>query len=137
MTDIRAIHNDADYKWALKEIEAYFDSTPAPDSPEADRFDVLAAVITAYEDRNIEIPNVDPVDVLHFAIESMGRTQADLATIVGSRSRASEILNRKRRLTLDMIRDISAAWHLPVNTLTGAYKRNPPTEDSLRRGFSF
>ena len=122
MMDIRAIHNDADYAWALREIEAYFDATPEPGSAEADRFDVLAAVIKDYEDRNVTIPDADPVDVLRFAIESMGRTQADLAAIVGSRSRASEILNRKRRLTLDMIRHINVAWHLPINTLTGAYQ---------------
>jgi len=122
MMDIRAINNDADYAWALNEIERYFDSTPAPGSPEADRFDVLAAVIKDYEARTVEIADADPIDVLHFAIESMGRTQADLAAIVGSRSRASEILHRKRRLTLDMIRDISTAWHLPISTLTGAYQ---------------
>jgi len=122
MMDIRAIHSDADYEWALKEIERYFDSTPVPGSAEADRFDVLAAVIKDYEDRTVKIPDADPVDVLHFAIESMGRTQAELAAIVGSRSRASEILSRKRRLTLEMIRRISASWHLPVSTLVGAYE---------------
>lgn len=121
MMDVRAIHNLEDYEWALKEIEAYFDRTPVPGSPDADRFDVLAAVIKDYEDRKVEIPGVDPIDVLHFAIESLGRTQTELAAIVGSRSRASEVLNRKRRLTLEMIRDISAAWHLPISTLTGAY----------------
>ena len=122
MMDVRAIHNDADYAWALREIETYFDSTPVPGSPEADRFDVLAAIIKDYEERHVEIPDADPVDVLRFAIDSMGRTQAELAAIVGSRSRASEILNRKRRLTLDMIRAISAAWYLPISTLTGAYR---------------
>lgn len=121
MMDVRPIRNEADYDWALREIETYFDTLPAPGSAEADRFDVLAAVIKDYENRTIETPDIDPVDVLHFAIESLGRTQAELAAIVGSRSRASEILNRRRKLTLDMIRDISAAWHLPIRTLTGAY----------------
>jgi HTH-type transcriptional regulator/antitoxin HigA len=122
MMDIRPICNDADYAWSLKEIEAYFDSIPASGSPKAARFNALAAVIKDYEDRNVKMPDADPVDVLHFAIESMGRTQTQLAEIVGSRSRASEILNRKRRLTLDMIRDISIAWHLPIETLVGAYE---------------
>jgi len=122
MMDIRAIRNEADQAWALKEIEVYFDNAPTPGTPEADRFDVLAALIKDYEDRNLAILDADPIDILHFAIESMGKTQAELATIVGSRSRASEILNRRRRLTLDMIRDISAAWRLPVATLTGAYE---------------
>jgi len=122
MRDIRAIHNEADYAWALREIEAYFDDTPEPGSDEAERFDVLAAVIGAYESRYHEVPDADPVDVLRFAIDSMGKTQAELAEIVGSRSRASEILNRKRRLTLDMIREISVAWHIPIAALAGVYE---------------
>jgi HTH-type transcriptional regulator/antitoxin HigA len=121
MRDIRAIHNEADYKWALREIEKYFDETPKLGSDEAERFDVLAAVIKDYESHHHKIPDVDPVDVLHFAIESMGKTQAELADIVGG-PRASEILSRKRPLTLTMIRNISAAWNLPVSALTGSYK---------------
>lgn len=122
MRNIRAIHNEADYAWALREIEAYFDNTPKPGTPAADRFDVLAALIKDYEDRHHGIPDADPVDVLHFAIESMGKSQAELAKLIGSRPHASEILSRKRRLSLEMIRRISAAWNLPVQTLTGAYE---------------
>ena len=122
MMDIRAIRNEADYRWALEQIEAYFDETPVVGSPAADRFDVLAALIKDYESRNVVVPAADPVDILHFAIESMGRTQAELADILGSRARASEILNRKRRLTLDMVRDIGAAWHVSVEALAGAYE---------------
>jgi HTH-type transcriptional regulator/antitoxin HigA len=123
--DIRPIRDDADYKWALKEIEAYFDKPPAAGSPEVDRFDVLVALIKDYETRDKKLPAVDPVDVLHFAIESMGRTQAELAAILGSRVRASKILNRRQRLTLRMIRDISAAWHLPIEALTMVYDMYP------------
>lgn len=122
MKDIRAIRNEADYEWALREVEPYFESPPEIDSEEATRFDILSALISNYESQHHEIPDVDPVDVLHFAIDSMGRTQAELATIVGSRSRASEILNRRRRLTLSMIRDISAAWKISIACLTGAYE---------------
>lgn len=121
MKDIRPIHDAGDYAWALKEIEKYFDRRPVPGSPEADRFDVLAALIKEYEDRTVTIPEADPVEVLHFAIESMGRTQAELGHIIG-RSRATEILARKRRLTLDMIRAISREWKLPVEVLTGEYE---------------
>jgi HTH-type transcriptional regulator / antitoxin HigA len=122
MKNIRAIHNGADHAWALREIEAYFDNTPTPGTPAADRFDVLAALIKDYEDRHHAIPDADPVAVLHFAIESMGRSQAELGRVIGSRTHASEILNRKRRLTLEMIRRIGAAWNLPVQTLTAAYE---------------
>ena len=122
MMDVRALHTEADYKWALTEVERYFDNPPKPGTNEADRFDVLSTLIEKYEDSQYVIPAVDPIDVLHFAIESMGRSQADLARIAGSRSRASEILNRKRYLTLGMIRAISTEWKLPIETLTGAYK---------------
>jgi|SRR5262249_37293940 len=122
MMDVRALHTDADYEWALKEVERYFDNPPEPGTADADRFDVLSALIEKYEDSEYHIPAADPIDVLHFAIDSMGRSQVDLARIVGSRPRASEILHRKRPLTLDMIRAISAEWKLPIETLTSAYK---------------
>jgi HTH-type transcriptional regulator/antitoxin HigA len=122
MMDVRAIRTDADYKWALKELERYFDNPPKPETDEADRFDVLSALIEKYEDSEHAIPASDPTDVLHYAIENMGRSQADLGRIIGSRGHASEILNRKRRLTLDMIRAISAEWKLPIEALAAAYE---------------
>lgn len=122
MMDVRALHTETDYEWALKEIESYFDTPPTPGSPEADRFDVLAVLLKDYEDQRYPISDADPIDVLHFAIEDMGRSQADLARILGSRSRASEILNRRRSLNLEMIRRISLEWHLPIEALTGAYE---------------
>ena len=119
MMDVRAIHNDADYAWAMQEVRQYFDNEPAPGSADGDRFEILLQLIKGYEDK-FPIPAADPIDVLQFAIESMGRTQADLAKLIG-RNRASEILNRQRPLTLEMIRVISAAWKLPVEALTTAY----------------
>jgi HTH-type transcriptional regulator/antitoxin HigA len=122
MMDVRALHTEADYEWALHEVERYFDNPPEPGTDEADRFDVLSALIEKYEDGQHDIPEADPIDVLHFAIQSMGRSQTDLARIIGSRPRASEILSRKRRLTLEMIRAISAEWKLPIETLTSEYE---------------
>ena len=122
MMDVRALRTEADYEWALREVESYFDNPPEPGTEDADRFDVLSALIEKYENSQYDIPSADPIDVLRFAIETMGRSQADLARIIGSRPRASEILNRKRRLTLDMIRAISAEWKLPIETLTSAYE---------------
>src|SRR5262249_29639678 len=122
MMDVRALHTEADYSWALSEVERYFANPPEPGTPDADRFDVLSALIEKYEDGEHSIPAADPVDVLHFAIESMGRSQTDLARILGSRARASEILHRKRHLTLDMIRAISAEWKLPIETLVSDYE---------------
>jgi HTH-type transcriptional regulator/antitoxin HigA len=120
MMDIRAIHNEADYEWAMREVQQYFDNEPVPGSPDGDRFEILLQLIKAYEDK-FPIPAADPIDVLEFAIESMGKTQADLARIIG-RNRASEILKRRRPLTLDMIRQISVEWTLPIEALTPAYE---------------
>ncbi|MEH2513588.1 HTH-type transcriptional regulator/antitoxin HigA [Nitrobacteraceae bacterium AZCC 1564] len=121
MMDVRPLHTNEDYEWALGEIARYFDNQPAPGSDEGDRFEVLSTLIKAYEDTHIRMPYADPIDVLHFAIESMGKTQADLANIIG-RNRASEILNRVRPLTLDMIRSISKEWNIPVESLTAPYE---------------
>ena len=122
MMDVRPLHTRHDYDWALNEVARYFDHQPAPGSDEGDRFEVLSTLIKEYEDNNFEIPQVDPVEVLHFAIESMGRSQSDLANLLGSRSRASEVLNKNRRLTLDMMRTISAAWNIPIDLLTPHYE---------------
>ena len=77
MMDVRALHTEADYEWALREVESYFDNPPEPGTEDADRFDVLSALIEKYEDSQYDIPSADPIDVLHFAIETMGRSQAE------------------------------------------------------------
>ena len=125
MMNIRAIHDDADYAWAIGQITPYFETEPEPGTPDADRFDVLATLIEAYEARQYLIPAADPVDVIRFAIENLGRSQSELAQVLGSRARASEVLNRKRFLTLDMIRAVSCAWNLPLGSLARPYDLAP------------
>ncbi len=122
MKNIRPLHTPADYEWAVKEIEPYFKDVPVPGTDAADRFDVLSVLIEKFEDTSFPVPHVDPVEVLEFAIESTGKTQTELATILGSTSRASEILNRRRKLTLDMIRKINAEWKIPIDALTDDYE---------------
>lgn len=95
-------------------------SSPLQEPAEADRFDVLSTLIEAYEDRHHSIPEAGPVDVLRYAIDELGHTQAELASLLGSKSRASEILSGKRRLTLEMIQAISAAWRISVAALVPA-----------------
>lgn len=117
--NIRPIRTDEDHRAALAEIDRLWGSPE--DTPEGDRLDVLITLVGAYEDKHYPVPDVDPVDVLHFAIHEMGRSQTDLARILGARSRASEILNRKRPLTLEMIRAICREWKLPVEALMRSY----------------
>ena len=120
MMDVRPLRNEQDYDWAIREVSRYFEAEPAPGTPDGDRFEVLSSLIKAYEDNHYAITRGDPVDVLHFAIESMGRSQAELSALIG-RNRASEILNRVRPLTLDMIRTISKEWSIPIDALTAPY----------------
>src|SRR5271169_5105822 len=122
MKNVKPLHTLADYDWAIKEIESCFKTVPVPGTEAADRFDVLSALIEKFENTNFPVPDVDPIEVLRFAIESMGKSQSDLARILGSSSRASEILNRRRKLTLDMIRKINAEWKIPIDALTDEYE---------------
>lgn len=121
--DIRPIRTDEDHRAALAEIDACWG---APEGSEAgDRLDVLVALVESYEARRWPIEpakNFDPVDVLHYAVEEFGHSQAELAELLGSRSRASEVLARKRALTIDMIHKIGEAWKIPTELLVRPYK---------------
>jgi HTH-type transcriptional regulator / antitoxin HigA len=121
MMDVRPIHNEQDYDWAVREVTRYFEAEPEPGTADGDRFEVLSTLIREYENKHFATRHGDPVDVLHFAIESMGKSQAQLANLIG-RNRASEILNRVRPLTLEMIRTISKEWNIPICALTAQYK---------------
>jgi len=120
--DIRPIRTEADHEWALVEIAPYFENQPAPGTLAADRFDVLADLIAAYEDRRHPLPELEPVDLLRAHMETTGRSQSDLAALLGSRSRASEVLNRRRALTVEMIHRLSRDWHIPADCLVRPYR---------------
>ena len=115
--DIRPLRNEADYDWALAEIEPYFEQEPARGTSAADRFDVLAALIAEYEARHWPIDPPDPVAAIRARMEQAGYTQADLARLLGSRSRASEILARRRGLTMEQARRLHEAWRIPAEAL--------------------
>lgn len=127
MSAIRPIRTPDDHARALTEIAAFDDATYEAGAPASDRLDVLVTLVMAYEATHVPVPGADPVSVLHFAIEDMGRSQAELADLLGSASRASEILNRRRPLTLDMIRTISEAWKIPREALMDTYDLVPAT----------
>ena len=121
MEEIRPIRTQADLDWALTEVERYFDMPPKPGSAEEDRYDILSELIAAYEQRHFAIEALDPVDTIKAYMEETRKSQTDLAALIGSRSRASEILNRKRALSLTAIRKIAEAWHLPADDLIAIY----------------
>jgi HTH-type transcriptional regulator / antitoxin HigA len=121
--EIRPIRTDEDHRIALAEIEACWGAPEGTE--EGDKLDVLLALVDAYEEKRWPIDldeNFDPIDVLNHAIDELGHTQAELAEILGSRSRASEILSRRRALTVEMIHKISKAWKIPADLLVRPYK---------------
>lgn len=114
---IKPIRTGADHAAAVARMERLWDA--APGSAAAAELDALATLVDAYEARQFSVPSERPVDVLRYAVTEMGHTQTELAAILGSRSRASEVLNGKRELTVDMIRKIAAAWRIPTDLLIG------------------
>lgn len=130
--DIRPIKTEADYDWALSEIAAYFENEPEPGSPEGDRFDVLAGLIDAYEARYWPIEAPDPVSAITVYMEQRDKKRSDLAALLGSKSRASEILARRRGLSLDMVYRISKEWHIPADVLVAPYHVGPAKKAARR-----
>jgi HTH-type transcriptional regulator/antitoxin HigA len=121
--EIRPIRTDKDHQAALAEIEAYWGAREGTE--EGDRLAVLLALVEIYEAKHWPIDvseRFDPIDVLNYAITELGHTQAELAQLLGSRSRASEILLRRRALTVDMIHKISETWKIPADLLVRPYK---------------
>lgn len=118
--EIRPIRSEADHLAALEEIERLWGAPLG--TPKGDKLDVLATLVAAYEADHHPIPAGDPVDVLQAAIEDLGQSLQDLAMLVGSATRASEILNRQLPLTLEQIQVISSAWHLPIALLAAPYR---------------
>lgn len=114
---IRPIRTEAEYDEALKEIERYFENEPKPGTPEADRFDLLALVVEAYERKRWPIEPPESIDAIHSRMETGGYTQADLGRLLGSRQRASDILTRKRPLTMSMAWKLHREWNIPAEAL--------------------
>ena len=117
--DIKVIKTEQDYNQALKRLESIFYAEI--DTPEGDEAEILSILIEKYEDEHYPIGMPDPIEAIKFRMEQMGMKQKDLAEIVGFTSRVSEILNRKRKLTLSMIRKLSANLHIPTEVLVQEY----------------
>lgn len=114
--EIHPIRNDQDHEAALREIERLWGA--AAGTEDADKLDILATLVEKYEDSRWPTVDIsDPIDLLNYAIDELGHSQAELAELLGSRSRASEILSRRRPLTVEMIHKISQAWKIPADLL--------------------
>ena len=118
--ELKPIKTKAEYKTALREIEALFE---VPDKThEADRLEILVMLVEKYEAQHYPIPAPDPIDFLNYAMEARGLTRKDLEPYIGSRGRVAEVLNRARPLTLAMIRRLSEGLKLPADVLIADYE---------------
>lgn len=113
--EIKPIKTEIDYREALAEIECLF--AAEPDTPAGDRLDVLTTLVEAYEQKHFAIPAPDPVEAIKYWMESRGISRQDLAPLLGSRARVSEIFNHKRGLTLTMIRRLHDTLGIPAEAL--------------------
>lgn len=117
--NIVPIRNEKDYQNALNRLEDIFDAKKGTE--EGDELEILSILIDRYENENFPIDMPDPIEAIKFRMEQMGMKQKDLAEVVGFKSRVSEILNKKRKLTLGMIRKLNTVLHIPTEVLVQDY----------------
>lgn len=118
---IQPIRDEADHEAAIHRIEALWDAVPG--TPEHDEIEVLSVLVSAYEDQRWPILPPDPIEAIKFHMGQNAFRQKDLAVVLGSESRASEVLNRRRPLTVQMIKAIHRAWSIPLEALIGVEDR--------------
>ena len=118
--DIRPIKTKKDHANALKRIEQLMSAKA--NSPEGDELDVLVTLVEAYEAKHYAIDAPDPIAAIQHRMEALGMERKDLEPLLGSKSRVSEVLNRKRKLTMDMVRTLHVKMNLPAEALIQDYK---------------
>lgn len=116
---IKPIKTEADYNQALERLEEIFDAKK--DTKEGDELEIIGILIENYEAEHFSIDLPDPIEAIKFRMEQLDYNQNDLANLIGLKSRASEILNKKRKLSLDMIRKLSSKLNIPAEVLIQAY----------------
>ena len=120
--NIKPIKSEEDYIDTLNQIESLMYAKP--NTSQMDELEVLTTLVEAYEAQHYVIDAPDPIEAIKFRMEQEGLKQKDLVNIVGSKSRVSEILNKKRKLTIEMIRNLHKQLHIPIESLFLDYKTN-------------
>lgn len=128
--DVRPIRTEADHQAALAEIAALMDAKMG--TPEGDRLDVLATLVEAYETAHFQIEAPNPIAAIRFMMEQKQFSRRDLEPAIGSRARVAEVLNRRRPLTLPMIRRLSPLLDIPADVLIQPYKMSGGTQGRRR-----
>ncbi|MES2734251.1 MAG: helix-turn-helix domain-containing protein [Bacteroidota bacterium] len=116
---IKPIKNNKDYEEALERLEQIFEAKPG--TPKGDELEIVSLLIDQYEKDNFPIELPDPIEAIKFRMEQLGMKQKDLAESIGFKSRVSEVLNKKRKLTLEMIRRLHEQLHIPTSILIKEY----------------
>jgi len=116
---ITPIRNEKDYQNALERLEVIFDAKKGTE--QGDELEIVSILIDNYENEHFPIGMPDPIEAIKFRMEQMGMKQKDLAEIFGFKSRVSEILNKKRKLTLEMVRKLNTTLHIPTEVLIQDY----------------
>jgi len=119
MLEIKPIKTESDYQSALKEIESLFASTP--NTPDGDRLEVWTTLVESYEDEHFPIPEPDPVEAIRYYMESRGLAPKDLKPYIGDVVRVRQVLNRKRPLSMTMIRKLHTGLGIPAEVLIQPY----------------
>jgi HTH-type transcriptional regulator/antitoxin HigA len=117
--NIYLIKTEKDYNQALERLEVIFDAKKG--TPEGDELELLGILIEQYENEHFPIDLPDPIEAIKFRMEQLGYNQKDLAKIIGLKSRVSEILNKKRKLTLEMVRQLHTGLNIPTDVLIQPY----------------
>jgi HTH-type transcriptional regulator / antitoxin HigA len=120
--NIKPIKTESDYQVALKRFEILFDASTG--TSESDEADILALLIDEFENKNYPIEAPDPIEAIKIRMEEMQLKQIDLVGAIGGKSRVSEILNRKRKLTVEMIRNLTTRLNLSPSALISDYSLN-------------
>jgi len=118
--EIKPIKTSEDYEKALERLELIFDAHP--DSKEGDEAEILSLLIENFENKHYPIDAPDPIEAIKIRMEEMNLKQKDLVGVIGGKSRVSEILNKKKRLTVDMIRELERILHISASVLVRSYK---------------
>jgi HTH-type transcriptional regulator/antitoxin HigA len=118
--NVKPIKSDKDYQNALERLEVIFDASI--DTKEGDEAEILSLVIENYENEHYPIEAPDPIEAIKIRMEELNMRQKDLVGIIGGKSRVSEVLNRKKRLTVDMIRELERILQISASVLVNNYK---------------
>lgn len=117
---IKPIKTEKDYNKALERLEVIFDADP--DTKEGDEAEILSLLIENYESQNYAIEAPDPIEAIKIRMKEMNLKQKDLVGVIGGKSRVSEILNRKKKLTVEMIRELETTLHISASVLVNDYQ---------------